>query len=123
MLSYEMRQRNGTTLLNVPFSDDSFFNSDSNTTFISQLPSAYISQFHLLNLSTSLGVSYMSTTFSKMSLDDSAFDSWFEPNSFFTPFFNLKYDNMDEAYFAKHGLYASMNTRFYWDPKNGENNN
>lgn len=51
-----------------------------------QKVSAYISQFHLLNLSTSLGVSYMSTTFSKMSLDDSAFDSWFEPNRFFTPF-------------------------------------
>lgn len=30
---------------------------------------------------------------------------------------------MDDAYFANHGLYASMNTRFYWDPKNGEKNN
>ena len=88
-----------------------------------QKVSAYISQFHLLNLSTSLGVSYMSTTFSKMSLDDSTFDSWFESNRFFTPFFNLKYDNMDDAYFANHGLYASLNSRFYWDPKNGENNN
>ena len=94
-----------------------------NLNYRQQKLSAYISQFHLLNLSTILGVSYISTTFDKSSIDTDSFDDWFEPNRFVTPFLNFKYDNLDDAYFAKHGLYANVNTHFYWDPKNGENNN
>ncbi len=85
--------------------------------------SAYISQFHLLNLSTTVGVSYINTSFDKTSMDEEFFDDWFEPNKFITPFVNLKFDNLDDAYFAKHGLFASVKSHFYWDPKNRENNN
>ena len=86
--------------------------------------SAYISQFHLLNLSTTVGASYTITTYDRSSMEGSFLDSvWFVPTRFVTPFVNLKYDNLDDAYFAKRGLYASLNTHYYWDPKNGENNN
>lgn len=86
--------------------------------------SGYVSQFHLLNLNTTVGASYAITTYDKSSMEDNSLDSsWFVPTKFFIPFINLKYDNLDDAYFAKHGLHASLNTHFYWDPKNGENNN
>ena len=41
MMSYEMRKRYSTTLLDVPFSDESFFDSDPTPRFISQLLFAY----------------------------------------------------------------------------------
>ena len=86
--------------------------------------SAYISQFHLLNLSTVVGVSYTSTTFDNASLEGSFLDSiWLVPNRFLTPFVNIEYDHLDDAYFAKHGLYANLNSHYYWDPKDGSNNN
>ena len=89
-----------------------------------QKVSAYISQFHLLNLSTTVGASYTSTTFDNASMEGSSLDSlWFVPNRFLTPFVNLKYDNLDDAYFAKRGLNVSLNTQYFWDPKNGDNNN
>lgn len=86
--------------------------------------SAYISQFHLLNLSTVVGVSYTSTTFDNASLEGSFLDSiWLVPNRFLTPFVNIEYDHLDDAYFARHGLYANLNSHYYWDPKDGSNNN
>lgn len=86
--------------------------------------SAYISQFHLLNLSTVVGVSYSSTTFDNASLEGSFLDSvWLVPNRFLTPFVNIEYDHLDDAYFARHGLYANLNSHYYWDPKDGSNNN
>ena len=58
MMSLEMRQRNSTLLFNVPFNDESFFSTDPNTTFISQLPSAYVSNSSLINLFNDLCVGY-----------------------------------------------------------------
>ena len=86
--------------------------------------SGYISQFHLLNFSFIAGASYMSTTFDNASMDGGFLDSiWLVPNRFLTPFIYMKYDNLDHSYFAKHGLYASLNSHYYWDYKNRENNN
>ena len=86
--------------------------------------SAYISQFHLLNLSTMMGASYTSITFDNASIDDSGLLSeWFEPNRYVVPFVNVKFDNLDDVYFAKHGLYANLNSHYYWNPKDGDNNN
>ncbi|MBR4146421.1 MAG: patatin-like phospholipase family protein [Bacteroidales bacterium] len=86
--------------------------------------SAYISQFHLLNLSTVVGVSYTSTTFDNASLEGSFLDSiWFIPNRFLTPFVDIEYDCLDDDYFAKRGLYADLNSHYYWDPMDGGNNN
>ena len=79
-----------------------------------QKVSAYISQFHLLNISTSVGASYTSTTFNNSSVEGSLLDSlWFTPNRYLTPFVTVKYDNMDDAYFAKKGLCASLYSHYY----------
>lgn len=89
-----------------------------------QKVSAFISQFHLLNLSTIVGASYTSTTFDKTSMDGGFLDSlWLVPNRFLTPFVSIKYDNLDDAYFAKHGLYANLTTHYYCDTKDADNNN
>ena len=66
MMSYEMRKRNSTTLLDVPFSDESFFDSDPNAKFISQLPSAYVNNSSLVNLFNDLCVGYQE----EMDFDD-----------------------------------------------------
>ena len=74
--------------------------------------SAYISQFHLLNFSTKVGVSFASTTFDLSSIEGNAFDSIiFVPNKLVTPFVNLEFDNLDDAYFANHGIKASVTGR------------
>ncbi len=86
--------------------------------------SACVSQFHLLNLSTIVGASFMSTTFDFASMEGGFLDSiWLVSNRFLAPFINIKYDNLDNSYFAKHGLYVSLNSHYYWDYKNRENNN
>lgn len=78
--------------------------------------SAYISQFHLLNFSTAVGVSYSKTKFDNFSLDDSSFDSvYFAKNDFVTPYVTLRYDNLDHDYFPKHGVLARFTGRYHID--------
>lgn len=86
--------------------------------------SAYISQFHLLNVNTTVGVSYINTTYYNSSIEGSFLDSvWFAPSRFLTPYANVKFDNLDDAYYAKHGLCAKVYSHYYWNPKNSEENN
>ena len=118
-LAYDYRSEHFTTT-----TVDAAESDLANLKYRQQKFSVSISQFHLLNLSTTVGASYISTSFDKSALvEDSFFDDWFKPNKFVAPFINFKYDNLDDAYFAKHGLYASLNTHYYWDPKDGTNNN
>ncbi len=79
--------------------------------------SGYISQFHLLNLSTKVGLSYTKTRFDLSSLSgDSPWDTiMFVTNTLITPFANVEYDNLDDAYFAKHGVKANLNVRYHLD--------
>ena len=81
--------------------------------------SAYISQFHLLNFSTAFGVSYTNTTFDLSSMEgQNILDSVvFVRNNLLTPFVNLKYDNLDDAYFAKRGIAARVNGSYHMEPK------
>jgi NTE family protein len=81
--------------------------------------SGYISQFHLLNLNTKVGLSYTNTRFDLSSLGgDSPWDSIiFVPNTLITPFVNMEYDNLDDAYFAKHGIAANLTGRYHLDKK------
>ena len=77
--------------------------------------SGYISQFHILNLSTAVGLSYSYTTFdlSSMEEEESEYDKYFTQNKLLTPFINITYDNLDDAYFAKHGVSAHLNARYH----------
>ena len=54
LLSEEARQRSSTLLLQVPFSLESLFSSDSTSTFLSQLPSAYVNNASLIKLFNNL---------------------------------------------------------------------
>jgi NTE family protein len=77
----------------------------------------YISQFHLLNVSTNVGLSYSSTAFDLFSLDEEIDTTYFATNRLLTPYFNVKYDNLDDAYFPKHGIKASLTGRYHIDTK------
>ena len=78
--------------------------------------SGYISQFHILNFSTKIGLSYAKTVYDLSSLEESYWDSTiFTQNKLLTPFVNLSYDNLDDAYFAKHGIKARLTGRYHID--------
>lgn len=95
-------------------------NNKINLHYHQHIFSGYISQFHLLNFSAVAGVSYVSTHFDKSSIDDYGFfDSLvFRPNRMITPHVNLKYDNLDNAYFATRGIYARLSSKLFIEPKN-----
>ena len=78
----------------------------------------YISQFHILNFSTVVGLSFTSTTFDKTSLEaDSVLDSIiFVNNMQLTPYVSLEYDNLDDAYFAKRGVFVNTTARYHIEP-------
>ena len=80
--------------------------------------SGYVSQFHLLNVSTNVGLSYISTKFDLFTLDQEFDTIFFSPNRLLTPFVDVKYDNLDDAYFAKHGIKARLSGRYNIDTKN-----
>jgi NTE family protein len=80
--------------------------------------SGYVSQFHLLNVSTNVGLSYSNTTFDLFSMDEEIDTTYFTINKLLTPYFNVKYDNLDDAYFAKHGIKACLTGRYNIDTKN-----
>ena len=90
-----------------------------NMSYKHQKVSGYISQFHLLNFSTAVGVSYTSTTFDLSSMDEqNIYDSIiFVQNRLLTPFVNLKYDNLDDTYFAKHGVEARVTGSYHMESK------
>ena len=92
-------------------------NKNMNLHYLQHKVSGYISQFHLLNLSTKVGLSYTNTQFDLSSMaGDSPWDTiMFVPNTLITPFVDVEYDNLDDAYFAKHGIKASLTGRYHLD--------
>ena len=78
--------------------------------------SGYISQFHLLNMSTQVGLSYANTIYDLSSTEGSALDTFvFKRNRLLSPFVKMKYDNLDDAYFAKKGIKASLTSHYHID--------
>lgn len=81
--------------------------------------SGYISQFHILNFSTTIGASLVSTRYDKSSMTDDYIDSlFFMPNQQIMPFVFFKYDNLNDAYFATHGIYATLSSHLYFEKEN-----
>ena len=100
-------------------------NSDSksvNLHYRQQKISGYISQFHLLNLGTAVGVSYISTTYDPTAFEGGSFwdSAVFVQNRLLSPFVNFEYDNLDDAYFAKHGIASRLSSHFYYDSNHDE---
>lgn len=82
---------------------------------------AYISEFHLLNFSTNVGVSYIYTNYGKTSLEESDLDERdFKDNTILAPFVKMQYDNLDDPYFAKQGIMANLNSHYYYMPPTKE---
>ena len=82
---------------------------------------AYITEFHMLNFSTNVGASYFYTTYDRSSSDNNPFDSvYYSNNAMLAPYVSLQYDNLDDSYFAKHGIQSSLCSHFYYQPSNKE---
>lgn len=78
---------------------------------------ASISQFHMLNLSTSVGISYLKTGYDNSTWDPSSVDSLLYAGSrHFVPYVNVVYDNLDDAYFANRGVFARLACHYYMVP-------
>ena len=91
-------------------------NRGLNMRYQQQKLNAFISQFHLLDFSAQLGVSYSSTTFDNSSIEEDAMDTVvFAQNKLLTPFVNLTYDNLDDDYFATRGIKARLTGRYHFD--------
>lgn len=107
---------------NEHFRSRGFHNKYVNLHYQQMKANAYISEFHLLNFSTSAGVSYINTTFDKSSFDgNNAFDSvYYANNTMLAPFVKFQYDNLDDAYFANHGILTNLGTHFYYMPSTND---
>ena len=83
----------------------------------------YISQFHLLNFSTKVGLSYNSITFDLVSSDSvsSTNDFLLRDNGMLTSYIHLSYDNLDDFYFANRGVFSQLTSRYYYEPLTGNN--
>ena len=88
-----------------------------NLRYQQQRVSGSISQFHLTNFSTSVGLAYTSTTFDRFTMDEWIDTTTFASSQIIEPFVNLKYDCLDDAYFAKHGFNARLNAMYHFDTK------
>ena len=78
--------------------------------------SGYFSQFHILNFSTKIGLSYANTVYDLSSAEEGFLDSTiFTQTKLLTPFVSLTYDNLDDAYFAKHGIKTRLTGRYHID--------
>ena len=77
---------------------------------------AYISEFHLLDFSASGGVSYIYTAYDKSSIEnDNPFDSvYYVNNASLAPFVKFQYDNLDDPYFANHGVLSTLSSHYYY---------
>ncbi|MBR4146468.1 MAG: patatin-like phospholipase family protein [Bacteroidales bacterium] len=72
--------------------------------------SVFASQYQTRELNTALGFSFAITRF------DQAFDN----NRLGGPFINLQYDNLDHAYFARHGINTRFRAQMHFDPAQAE---
>lgn len=89
-------------------------NEKANQRYHQHKINAYISQFHLLNISATAGASYENTFFDRTSLEDTTlYDTLFRPSRMITPFIIFKYDNLDNAYFANRGIYFRLSSKLY----------
>ena len=93
-----------------------------NMRYQQQKVSGYVSQFHLRNFSTNVGLSYAHTTYDLSSVEGSIWDTLvFTRNVLLTPFVNLEYDNLDDDYFANQGIKARLTGRYHFDMAVSEN--
>ncbi len=108
---------------NEHFMIDMKRHSNLNLQYIQNKASIYISQFHLLNVSTTVGLSYVTTAFNLANTEtlDTLIGSNLAKNRLLSPYVTVEYDNLDDAYFAKHGFSTRLSSHYYYDTKTTEN--
>ncbi len=78
---------------------------------------ASISQFHLLDLSTSVGLSYVLTGYDQTSIESTVVDTiLYAKSKHIVPYVDVVYDNLDDAYFPTRGFYARLASHLYITP-------
>lgn len=101
-------------------------NNYSNLHYSQNKFSGYVSQFHLLNISTALGASLSATSFDHVATFDYSNDTigqafasttGFQDNILLSPFVKFRFDNLDHPYFAKRGINTSLNGLIHFDLK------
>lgn len=76
---------------------------------------ASVSQFHLLNMNASGGAYLISTTYDKLGIAGDDFEAYLKNNKQFVPFLEFQYDNLEDAYFANHGVNAKVRGEWSFD--------
>lgn len=83
--------------------------------------SLYLSEFHLINLSFAFGIDEdIYSNQNSFSLDNLLYDGIFQFNkahAYFGAFLRARFDNLDNAYFATRGLYATTDMAWHIDNK------
>lgn len=104
-----------------------FHGFDSNVSSINYVQnkvSAYVSQFHMLNINSAIGISYRVTSFDEAGLlsytndtidPDLSSISQFQTNHLLSPFVKISYDNLDNPYFARHGIKTALTGHINFD--------
>lgn len=89
--------------------------------------SVYLSQFQLYNFSVATGITFTSTNFDQAFLGESANDTLdlsisrnpaLDDNRIYSPYVHFNFDNMDDDYFARHGINTTLDARLHLDAAN-----
>ena len=115
-LAYDYRSQHFKALI--------FNNKYTNLRYQHHRLSGYISEFHALNVTTAIGVALSSTSFDHVgslnfntdTIDNAIFSSsHFDNNNILSPYFTINYNNLDDSYFARHGIDATLSSHLYID--------
>ncbi|MBO6025211.1 MAG: patatin-like phospholipase family protein [Bacteroidales bacterium] len=99
------------------FKSKGFDGNVSSINYVQNKVSTYVSQFHWLNINSAIGISYMVTSFDEAGLFNYTNDtispdlstiSHFQSNHLLSPFIKISFDNLDDPYFARHGIKTSL---------------
>lgn len=106
------------------FKSKGFNNRVSSINYVQNKASTYVSQFHWLNINSAIGISYMATSFDEAGLFNYTNDtvnlelsslSHFQSNHLLSPFIRIRYDNLDNPYFARTGIKTSLTGHIDFD--------
>lgn len=103
--------------LSYNYREQHFIMGSSDLSYHQHKFSGFISQFHLLNANTAIGLSYSSTAFGYLPDFNSLNSTTVLANQFLTPFINIEFDNLDDRYFPRRGIYMRMGGHYYYEPK------
>ncbi len=106
------------------FKYNGFDRNVSSINYVQNKVSAYVSQFHLLNINSAIGIAYRATSFDDTGLlsytndtihSDLSSISHFGTNHLLNPFVKISYDNLDNPYFARHGVKTTLTGNINFD--------